>query len=122
MISRTLASSTPGGEISALIEVLHATDRRLDELLGGEVDSVTDQQGRTIMLRRAQGALRLAENARQAAILNALAPHIALVDRRGVIVSVNESWRHFADANGLTGGAHAVGLNYLDVCDGVNGV
>ena len=38
-----------------------------------------------------------------ASILNALPAHIALIDRKGVIVSVNEAWRHFATANAMQG-------------------
>ena len=104
-------------EISALIEVLHHTGQRLEELTGGEVDAVTDRNGRTFILRRAQDQLRQSEAARQAAILNALPAHIALLDTQGVIISVNEAWRNFADANGLLGPGHAVGLNYVALCE-----
>jgi PAS domain S-box-containing protein len=104
-------------EISGLVEVLHATDQRLEELLAGEVDSVTSREGRTILLRRAQGLLRESEDARQSAILNALPACVALLDTRGVIISVNEAWRKFADANELHAPGHAVGLDYLDICD-----
>jgi len=106
-----------GAEVAALIEVLHATDRRLEELLAGEVDSVTSKDGRTTLLRRAQEHLRHSENARQAAILSALPAHIALLDTQGVIVSVNNAWRQFATANALRSAGHAVGLNYLAICE-----
>jgi PAS domain S-box-containing protein len=105
-----------GAEISALIEVLHATDHRLEELLAGEVDSVTDKEGRTILLRRAQGHLRESENARQAAILNGLPANIALLDARGVIVSVNTAWRQFANEGIVHAPGHALGINYPDIC------
>ena len=72
-------------EIAALIEQLHAADQRLEHLLQGEVDSVTDRRGRTMLLRRAQGHLRQSELARQAAIVNALPAHIALLDPEGVV-------------------------------------
>ena len=108
-------------EITALIEVLHATDRRLEELLGGEVDTVMHRDGGAILLRRAQSHLRESENARQAAVLNALPAHIALLDTRGVIVSVNEAWRQFADANAFRAPGHGLGVNYLDVCDRARG-
>ncbi|MEO6074191.1 MAG: hypothetical protein ABIP67_13235, partial [Burkholderiales bacterium] len=58
-------------EISALIEALHRTEQRLDELTAGEVDSVTDRQGHTFLLHRAQEQLRVVEATKQAAILNA---------------------------------------------------
>jgi len=69
-----------GKEVSALIETLHATGQRLEELTAGEVDTVTDRRGRTILLRRAQDHMRHNEAAKQAAILNALPAHIALLD------------------------------------------
>jgi PAS domain S-box-containing protein len=57
----------------------------------------------------------------QTAILNALPAHIALLDSRGVIVTVNEAWRRFASANGLQDADYYVGRNYLDVCEHAHG-
>ncbi|MCG3127773.1 MAG: Adaptive-response sensory-kinase SasA [Phycisphaerae bacterium] len=51
------------------------------------------------------------------ATLDALPAHIAIVDPQGVILAVNRSWRQFAECNGLAAPDHAVGLNYLKVCD-----
>ncbi len=104
-------------EIPALIETLHQTGQRLEELTEGEVDTVTDRRGRTVLLRRAQDHLRDNEAAKQAAILDALPAHIALLDSRAVIVSVNETWRRFADANALLDPAYGIGRNYLEICD-----
>jgi PAS domain-containing protein len=69
------------------------------------------------LLRHAQEQLRYNEAARQTAILNALPANIALLDTRGVIVSVNESWRRFAVTNVLHCPGYAVGVNYLEICD-----
>lgn len=104
-------------ELSALIEILHRTEERLEELTSGEVDTVTNRDGRTLVLRRAQDQLRNAEVTRQAAILNALPAHIALLDRQGTILSVNAAWRQFAIDNDLADPGHGVGLNYLEICD-----
>ena len=41
-------------EVSALIETLNQTERRLEELTAGEVDSVADRSGRTFLLRNSQ--------------------------------------------------------------------
>jgi diguanylate cyclase (GGDEF)-like protein len=42
--------------------------------------------------------------------------HVALVDRDGVVVSVNRAWREFGLAHG--GAAPSgLGMNYLEVCD-----
>jgi two-component system cell cycle sensor histidine kinase/response regulator CckA len=108
-------------EVSALIETLHHTEQRLEELTSGEVDTVTDGEGRTFLLRRAQEQLRHSEAARQAAILNALPAHIALLDTQGRVISVNEAWRQFAGANGIQVLEHGMGLNYLEICDGARG-
>src|SRR5512134_3305896 len=91
------------GEVSTLIETLVKTGRRIEDLTAGEVDTVTSQDGRTVMLRRAQDQLRHSEAARQSAILNALPAHIALLDSEGGVVSMNEVWRQFAGANALQG-------------------
>jgi diguanylate cyclase (GGDEF)-like protein len=108
-------------EIAALIEVLHQTGQRLEELTGGEVDTVADRQGRTFILRRAQESLRHSEAARQAAILNALPAHIALLDAQGMIISVNEAWRGYAGRVAPQEPGHATGCNYLVLCEGFRG-
>ena len=117
-------SAPPGQlkeEVFELIEVLHATGKRLEELTAGEVDSVADRHGRPLLLRHAQDELRHTEAVRQAAILNALPAHIALLDLHGRILSVNETWRRFADANGFRGPDHGIGLDYLEACDHARG-
>lgn len=49
--------------------------------------------------------------------LQALPAHIAVIDRTGVIISVNNAWMTFACENDLNGEAGvAVGVNYLDIC------
>src|SRR4051794_32009246 len=117
----TIKSSLPpvdsSAEISALIGTLLESERRLEELTGGEVDAVTDNQGRSFIFRRAQEQLRHSEIARQATILNALPANIALLDTNGIIVSVNDAWLRFATANLLQFSGCGVGVNYLDVCD-----
>jgi two-component system, cell cycle sensor histidine kinase and response regulator CckA len=109
------------GELAALVELLHTTEGRIDELTGGEVDGVADRDGRTFLLGRAQEHLRESDAVKQAAVLNALPAHIALLDAEGVIVSVNEAWRRFA--GGLPGRTpgDGIGVSYLDVCDRARG-
>ncbi|NDP47036.1 MAG: PAS domain-containing protein [Sulfuriferula multivorans] len=65
--------------------------------------------------------LRLVEADKQAAILNALPAHIALLDGQGRIISVNETWRQFADANALLSSEYGISLNYLKICDSAYG-
>jgi diguanylate cyclase (GGDEF)-like protein/PAS domain S-box-containing protein len=109
-------------EISLLVETVFKAGRRLEELTGGEVDTVSDGEGRTFLLRGIAEQMRLSEVEKQAAILNALPANIALLDGKGVIVSVNESWRQFSIANQMRGIPDCgIGLNYLEICDKVHG-
>ena len=104
-----------------MIETLLAAGQRLEELTAGEVDTVADRDGRTFLLRGAQEQLRQSEAARQAAILNALPAHIALLDAQGIIISINEAWRRFAGTSAVHGPNYGIGLNYLEVCDMAQG-
>ena len=51
------------------------------------------------------------------AILDALTANIAVLDRQGNIIAVNQAWRRFALENGADQDLHGcgVGINYLDV-------
>lgn len=51
------------------------------------------------------------------AMLDAVPANIAVMDGNGVILRVNLAWRTFGDANDLQAPGHAVGANYLEVCD-----
>jgi diguanylate cyclase (GGDEF)-like protein len=105
-------------QISALIETMYQTGKRLEELTAGQVDTVVDREGRTLLLRGTHDQLRQNEAARQASILNALPAHIALLDAQGLIVSVNDTWRRFAAANFTKEKRKfEIGANYLEVCD-----
>ncbi len=44
-----------------------------------------------------------------------------MLDANGLIISVNETWRKFADANALHGPGHAVGVNYVEFCEQARG-
>jgi PAS domain S-box-containing protein len=53
-------------------------------------------------------------------ILNSLTSHIAVLDAQGLIVTVNNAWRRFAEENGLPESCHSMlGFNYLDACKNV---
>jgi len=93
------SNADQNAEVAALIETLHATGQRLEDLTHGEVDTVTDRRGRTLMLQRAQDHLRQSESAKQVAILDALPACIALLDAQGCIASANQAWRQVAAAN-----------------------
>jgi PAS domain S-box-containing protein len=112
--------STPvedkGEKIFALIRLLDETEKKLQQLTGGEVDSILSPSGQSFLLRDAQEKLRQNEAA-QSSILNALPANIALLDSNGIIVAVNEGWRQFAGGNALQDEAAGVGQNYLEVCE-----
>lgn len=60
---------------------------------------------------------------RQSSIINSLRANIALLDKHGVIVEVNEAWKQFADENHLISKNYGIGDNYIDIseraaCDG----
>lgn len=59
-------------------------------------------------------------------IVDAIPAHIAVLDRRGVILEVNSAWRRFALENASTSGVMPtgsdVGANYLDICEAARGL
>jgi diguanylate cyclase (GGDEF)-like protein/PAS domain S-box-containing protein len=106
-------------DISGVLKALREADLRLEELTAGEVDWVSDRQGRSYLLQHAQDQLRDADAAKQAAILNALPAHIILLDAQGLIVSVNETWQQLAGGSVLLDSAYGIGVNYLEICESV---
>ena len=73
---------------------------------------ITDQKKAEELLNQSfKEKKALAE--RVSAILNTLPANIALLDEKGVIVDVNDSWRNFADDNGFIGKNYAIGDNYI---------
>ncbi|HEV7992141.1 MAG TPA: PAS domain S-box protein [Gemmatimonadaceae bacterium] len=119
MIDATAAPPPdPGQELLDLVELLDATERRIEELTLGEVDSVMARDGRAFLLRRAQEQVRLSESAKQASILDALPARIALLDPQGTIISENEAWREYA--RGMRP-MQETGLSYIAMCSAREG-
>lgn len=56
-----------------------------------------------------------------AAILDSMPVQVALLDAKGFIIAVNETWRRFGRKNGLTHPAACVGMSYLTVCHEAGG-
>jgi PAS domain S-box-containing protein len=65
--------------------------------------------------KRAEEALRGTRELNQA-VLGSLAANIAVLDREGHIIAVNEAWKRFAYENDGAAVADCVGVNYLQVC------
>jgi signal transduction histidine kinase len=65
---------------------------------------------------QAEDALRASE-AMKAGILASLPSHVAVLDRHGRIIAVNESWTLFAREHGAPAGSDGgVGTSYLELC------
>jgi len=73
--------------------------------------------------RREMEARRSVEASRDfaQAVMDSVAPHIAILDRDGHVVGVNKAWRQFARENGAADPGAFVGKPYLDICAGVDG-
>jgi PAS domain S-box-containing protein len=112
------SAGDPTAELLALVETLDATERRIEELTAGEVDSLMARDGRTFLLRRAQEQLRRNEAVRQSAILDALPARIALLDAQGVIISANAAWHAFEM---FASPGTADGDNYVTACASLPG-
>jgi PAS domain S-box-containing protein len=114
-------TSAVSARIAELVQILNAAERELQALTGGQIDAVVGGSG-AYLLQEAQERLRRTEEAQrtlaatQAAILDALPAHVALIDETGVIRVVNAAWRRFAEANALGMADSAIGQNYLAVC------
>ncbi len=69
----TSAKSPPArnayAEVSALIETLRETEQRIEDLTAGEVDSVSDRDGRTFLLRGARDQIETSQRKRNQAAL-----------------------------------------------------
>jgi PAS domain S-box-containing protein len=50
---------------------------------------------------------------------NALSAHIAILDKEGMIIAVNNAWEQFAEDNSLK--SSTLGINYIDVCERAEG-
>lgn len=70
--------------------------------------NVTEQRDRQILTRECVALLQ--------ATIDALAPHIVVLDPDGTIVLVNAAWRQFAAANGAASAGAYLGQNYLGFC------
>ena len=71
-----------------------------------------------VLSRQRRTAATLRESERFAhATIDALSTTIAVIDASGRVLSVNQAWRAFAQANGALAGSVSEGSNYLEVCD-----
>ncbi|WP_159595281.1 PAS domain-containing protein [Hydrogenophaga sp. BPS33] len=95
--------------IAALLETLREAERELKML--------TSEKGDEKHQVFPSGSTRGWAVGDQIALLNAMPAHIAVLDPEGVIVTVNDAWRDFAEENGLSDADYSVGRNYLEACE-----
>ena len=115
--TKSEAHGNTNNEMSSLVEALRKTGEQLEELTARQVNTVVDGDARTLLLRGTQEQLKENENPTQAGILNALPARIALLDTKGIIISVNDAWVKFSLGNVNQGLGNEVGQNYIDIFD-----
>jgi two-component system cell cycle sensor histidine kinase/response regulator CckA len=110
-------------QVAILAKRLAETAVDLQSLLGNETDSIVCPDGASFLLLPAQESLRHSEEVQrhavemQRTILDAIPAHLAVLDRSGVTIFINESWRRFL------GGPHGsceyvkIGQNYIEYCE-----
>ena len=80
-----------------------------DTLWHGFITDITERKQMEEKLRESE--------AFSACILNSLNSEIAVLDKHGIIIAVNDAWRKFGKENGgLPIDQDMLGLNYLDAC------
>lgn len=75
-----------------------------------------------LLLFERQRRKRVLHNLRESeefnrAVLSSFSSHVAVLDKEGMIIAINEAWSQFARENGAPPPARiGVGVNYLEVC------
>ncbi len=120
----------PAGDAAIVVLTsLHDEEVALDALARGAQDYLFKAELDSRRLRR---ALRYAierrrtdaayvELQRLQATLDSLATQVAVLDREGRIILVNQAWRAFAAANGYTDASAGVGSSYVAVSEAALG-
>ncbi len=69
-----------------------------------------------------QAVLRLSEGCRiPQHLIDALSAHLAILDENGIIIETNRAWQNFALENSIGVSPETTGVNYLDLCNAVQG-
>ena len=83
----------------------------------GYASDVTERQNAADLETEISGLVKAAQDS--------LMAHVAVLDRDGVIISVNDGWRRFAEENqreaGVAEPKTGIGTNYLHICGGATG-
>ena len=100
----------PGRMVEVTAGEFHSGGKRFYTLI---VRDITERKKAENQLQEWQAMLR--------STLDTMSAHIAILDRNGVIMEVNEAWKRFARENGFQSGNFGVGMNYLAVCEQATG-
>lgn len=75
-----------------------------------------------IQRKASEAALLQAQRFAQSTV-DALHDNVAVLDKQGIVVAVNEAWRAFAEGGQFVGAAARIGSDYLAICEkgGVDG-
>ncbi len=84
------------------------------------IETIAEQLTSLIQRQQVNERVRKSEKFLQG-IQNSLSAHIAILDKDGTIVQVNEAWREFGDQNGLQNPDYCIGTNYVAVCESADG-
>jgi diguanylate cyclase (GGDEF)-like protein/PAS domain S-box-containing protein len=88
---------------------------------------VSDHHGMLAELERQESELRRAGDKLSAELetrqmlINSLPAHIAMLDREGRVLDVNDQWRHYGESGGSDDPAFGVGSSYIAVCEAASG-
>ena len=81
-----------------------------------ELHMVATAVGTVMQRKQAERALQQSDRFK-GAILASLPAHVAVLDREGTVIAVNDAWMEFGRVNGVTSDAPvAPGANYLRAC------
>ena len=84
-------------------------------MVGTHMDTTGSMEGQ-LALRANEERLRQSEDFKTS-VLDSLSAHIAVLDRQGDIVAVNDAWRRFAIDNGAPEPfVNPLGVSYLGIC------
>jgi two-component system sensor kinase FixL len=83
----------------------------VDGVFLGYVGTVVDMDGQ----KKAEEALRQSE-VRCRAVFSSLVGHVAVIDRKGIIIGVNDAWLRFARQHRARVETVSQGVNYLEIC------
>jgi signal transduction histidine kinase len=115
--SRRSALALPlvaGDRVVGGLEFVTAAGRGWSEALVQRLRLVAEVFASALARQQIEDALRASEVIK-AAILASLSSNVAVLDREGRIVAVNENWSRFGRDNG-SAAPTVVGAGYLDVC------